>query len=457
MIILGIFIVYILGFSVTFFLFKKDDEGKLSIQETLGLSFLIGIGLVTVFMFLLDILHIRITAGMLLLVSAIVIAAFGWKNFRLVPGYFKAVRSKQPGFRPAEVNLAWTAIILIICFLLIGSVAKSLYWPTTSYDSVAGYDLMAKTIAAEGKINVSLFDLDIAGKRGIYPPLVEGSFAYAYLFGSESSKIITSLTYLSLILLFYALLRKYVNPLNAILFSLFLIVTPEMFAHSSLSLSNIPGAAYAAPGIIYLFLWMDKKQKSYLYISAVLLGLNVWARNDGIVFNVVGFLLLLYDAFKSKRWNEVILFSVISFVPLFAWTIYLKLVIGVSQDRFVHHLFWDAERFSLLTGWIKRLVFDVNLYGLTFYIFLLAVVLNIKDVFHDKSKLLLMICLSFIFYSVIYYQFDDTKQDSLTTMMRASFKRALFYFVPMVLYYASVNKRTQWIFGRIDRFISGEK
>lgn len=455
MIIIGLIVVYLLGFSITFFVFKRNDDIRLTVQEALGLSFLIGIGVVTVFMFLYDLLHIPIKAWTLLLISVIITVALSWKYLKSIRSYFQNIRSELPHFKSAEMNLAWTAVFLIICFLLIGSVAKSLYWPTTSYDSVAGYDLMAKVIAAEGKIKVSLFDMDVAGKRGIYPPLVEGSFAYAYLFGSDSSKIITSLTYLSLILLFYALLRKYVNPLNAVLFSLLMIVTPEMFAHSSLSLTNMPGAAYAAPGLLYLFLWMDKKQKPYLYISAVLLGLNVWARNDGVVFNAAGFLLLLYDAIKSKRWKEIIIFSTISFLPLFAWTIYLKLAMGVTQDRFVNHLFWDAERFGLLMDWIKRLILDVNLYGLTFYIFFLAVLINIKDIFRDKSELLLMIVLSFIFYSSIYYQFDDTKQDSLNTMMRASFKRALFYFVPMVLFYASTNKRTRWLFAKIDAFITG--
>lgn len=452
MILIGLIIVFCLGFTVTFYFYQFVEEKNYTLLELLGLSFLVGIGIETIFMFGLDLLHIKINILSLLITSFIVIGVLVWINWKSFKELFQNIsyNSVKPDFN--EIDLPWLVILIIILFLLVGSVAKSLYWPTAAFDSVAGYDLMGKVISAEGKLQVSLFETNSQSPRGIYPPLVEGSFAFAYIFGSSSSKIITSLTYLSLILIFYALLRKYVTKLNSIIFCLILIVTPEMFAHSSLSLTNIPGAAYAALGIIYLVLWFERKERAYFFIASILLGLNVWARNDGVVFNATGFLLLLYFAFKNKTWKDVVIFSFISFLPLIVWTLYLKFNIGVVQDRFVDHLFWDAERFALLTDWIKRLIFNMNLYGLTFYIFLLAILINIKNIFRNKTELLLMILLSFLFYSAIYYQFDDVKQDPLNSMMRGSFKRALFYFIPLVLFYASTNKMVNQIFNFIENF-----
>ncbi len=456
MILLGLGIVYLLGFTVLVLFIKEDLEKKLTRSEVLGLSFLFGIGFQTVFMFLFDLAHIPITGFSLAAISLIFIVVIIWKNRKLIktlPHYF--LPKQKPDIK--RINYTWLMIFLAICFLIFSSIAKNLFWPTTSYDSVAGYDLMGKVIATEGKIHVSLFDLNLVGRRGIYPPLVEGSFAFAYLWGISSSKIIISLFYISLILIFYPLLRKYVDEVNAVFFCLILIVTPEMFAHSSLSLSNLPSAVYAGLGLIYLFVWFGKREKHLFYIASILLALNLWARNDGIVFNFAGLLLLIYDSIRSKRWNEPILFFLITFSPFICWTIYLKLIIGISQDRFVDHLFWDSGRIKTIFLWVKSLLSNTNLYGLTFYLFFLAIFLNIKNVLKDKQRLLILIFLSFLFYCMIYYQFDDLKQDPLNAMMSTSFKRAMFYFVPLVLFYCSTNKMSQRIFSKIDQFRTGKQ
>lgn len=457
MIIIGIALTILLGFSLVNFLLKTNNSENGTWAEILGLSFTLGIGLETVFMFILDLIGIKISAIALVVCSAVTIIILLY--LKPYP-FFTRLKQFQALFKDADFlpkNLPWLIVFLIICFLLIGSIAKSLYWPTTSYDSVAGYDLMGKVIAEEGKLKVSLFDLNVEGKRAIYPPLIEGSFAFAYLFGNTSSKIITSLTYLALILLFYALLKKYVQPLNAILFTLFLMLTPEMFAHSSLSLTNIPGALYAAIGLINLFIWYDQGKTKYFIIAAILLAMNVWARSDGIVFNAAGLALVGYKCIREKRYTKLVQFVLISFLPFFAWSLYLKYSIGITQDRFVDHLFWDGERIQLIIDWIMNLIFNINLYGLTFYIFILGILLNIKRLLADRPEFLLLIIVSFFLYTAVYYQLDPVKQDPIETLMKTSFKRALFYFVPLVLYYTSTSKVIKSLFEKIETFRLGIK
>ena len=194
-----------------------------------------------------------------------------------------------------------------------------------------------------------------------------------------------------------------------------------------------------------------------LFIASILLALNLWARNDGIVFNSAGLLLLIYDSIRTKRWNEPIHFFLITFSPFICWTIYLKLIFGISQDRFVDHLFWDSGRIKTIFLWVKSLLSNTNLYGLTFYLFFLAILVNIKNVLKDKQRILILIFLSFLFYCMIYYQFDDLKQDPLNAMMSTSFKRAMFYFVPLVLFYCSTNKMSQRFFSTINQFRTGKQ
>jgi hypothetical protein len=406
-------------------------------------------------MFIFDLIHLEINAFTLATLSLLIIAAIYFYHrdtihvlFRKTPGNYR--------FHFKEANFAWVILFLIVLIALCVSVLKSFFWPTAAYDSIAGYDLMGKVIASEGKLSVSLFKTGSAGGRAIYPPLVEGSFAYAYLYGMDSTKIITTFTYLSLLLAFYGLLRKYTTSLNAILFTLLLIATPEMYSHSALSLTNIPSAAYAAIGLLYLSIWFEKKQRYTFYTASILLALNVWARNDGIVFNIAGFLLMAYYAIKNKSWKEIAIYSAISLAPFIGWTIYLKYIIGIVQDRFVTHLFWDSDRLLRELKWIKFITFYLMLYGLAFYIFIFAIILNFRNLHRDKLALLILIFISFIIYAGIFYQLDEVKQDPLDTMMQYSFKRGLFYFIPMVLFYSATCKPVQLFFAKIERFRFGK-
>ncbi len=455
MIVIGLVIVYLLGLSVLIAFMGKDNELSLRIEELAGLSFLIGIGLETVFMFIFDLIHLEIKAFTLATLSLLIVTAIYFYHRDTIQGLF----NKIPGnyrFHYKETNFAWGILFLTVLIALCVSVLKSLFWPTAAYDSIAGYDLMGKVIATEGKLFVSLFKTGSSGGRAIYPPLVEGSFAYAYLYGMDSSKIITSLTYLSLLLAFYGLLRKYANSLNAIFFTLLLIATPEMYSHSSMSLTNIPSAAYAAIGLLYLFIWFEKKQRYYFYVASLLLALNVWTRNDGIVFNMAGFLLMVYYAIKNKSWKEIAIYSAISLAPFIGWTIYLKYKIGIVQDRFVTHLFWDSDRLLRELRWIKSITFYLMFYGLVFYIFIFTIALNFRNVHRDKFALLTLILISFILYAGIYYQLDEVKQDPLDIMMSYSFKRGLFYFIPLVLFYSATCKPVQLFFEKIEQFRLGK-
>jgi len=113
-------------------------------------------------------------------------------------------------------------------------------------------------MAAEGRIDNSLFDGDgrpLAGlsNRVKYPPLVSGSFAIAYLYGLQTSKIITSLYFLFFTALFYQMIRRLIDPMVAIIITFFTMITPEFFAFTSLSTTNIPTAIYLTFAFIYLY------------------------------------------------------------------------------------------------------------------------------------------------------------------------------------------------------------
>jgi len=457
MILFGIIIVLILGFSIVNAISKK-----FSILEKIGLSFLLGIGFETFFMFILDVLTIKFNLFILIAISISLIILLNIKNinkFGLQIQKLKAIKTKAKKINYKSINFIWLFFFLIICILLYGSAAKSLYWPTFAYDNVAGYDLMGKVMASEGSINNSLFEIDNApilgsARRCIYPPLVSGSFAFAYLCNLSTSKLISSLFFIFFILSFYASLRIVTNRINSIIATFLMIITPEMFAFSSLSTTNIPTAIYGSLAIIYLYLWLNKREKRYLIISSILMAFNVWTRSDAVVFNITGFAVLFMDAIIKKQWKALFIYSIISFPLFFAWNLFIKYNIIIDQNVFIDKLFWDADKCSKILVWVKNLITNTSLYGIAFYALFIIIIINIKYLIKDKSSLLLILFfVSWILYTLVFYQMDNSKMDPLNNMMRASYRRGLFVFIPIIWFYIPSSKVINSLFEKYENFL----
>ncbi len=457
MIILGIILVLFLGLSVI-----NCISINFSILEKIGLAFLIGIGFETIFMFICDILNMKFNVIMLCIISIffiIILNINNIKNFKILIKKLKKLKLQFSKINYKKTNLVWLFFFILIYVLLYGSAAKSLYWPTFAYDNVAGYDLMGKVMATEGKVNNSLFEINdtpILGsaRRCIYPPLVSGSFAFVYLCNLPTSKLISSLFFIFFVISFYASLRLFTNKTNSIIITFLTVITPEMFAFSSLSTTNIPTAIYGSLSIIYLYIWLNRRKQRYLLIASLLMGFNIWTRSDAVVFNMAGFIVLLFDALKNRTWKELLIYSLIAFLPFIAWNLYIKFNINVDQNVFINRPFWDSNKFNRVLTWVKNLVINTNLYGISFYVFFISIIINTKNLFKEKtSMLLILFFISWGIYTLLFYQMDNTKMDSLDSMMKASYRRGLFAFIPIMWFYISTNKVINSLFNKYEIFL----
>ena len=450
MIFIAIVFILLLGLSIIFRL-----SLKLSSFEILGFSFLIGIGMITIIMFILDIIGITFSGLILFLITVVIILILNFPFKTHLQFFINAFTVKQIQF--SKTNLVRIFFLIAVIFLVYASVSKSLYWPTFAYDNVAGYDLMAKVMAKEGRINNSLFEINhepISGsaRRLIYPPLVAGSFSIAYLCDLDSSKIITSLFLISFIIALYGILQKFGNKTAAAVCTFFTFITPEFFAFTSLSTTNIPTAIYASLSMLSLAIWFKERDEGYFYLASIMTALTIWARSDAIVFLGAGFMILFYDGYKNKSWRHLIIFTVLSLLSFTAWSTYLKVNINIDQNVFFLYPFWDGDKFVQLSEWVYKILFNMNNYGITFYCLLVVVVINIKNLKSDKNTiLLLLLVISWIMYTFLFYQMDNTKTDSLDKMMTASYRRGLFSFIPIVWAYVAFNERILELFNRLEK------
>lgn len=467
MLIYGIILCYLSGLAILLTISRKY-----SLAELLGYSFLAGIGLETFFLFVLDIVNIRYSVEVLSALNAAFVALIFSVNYKK----FLQLKDewRTPSFSLQQVNLAAVLIFCIGAYLLYAITVKNLFWPPSEHDTISSFDKLGRIMAVEGKLKISLFDYHLEGAGGVYPPLFHGSFAYVYIFGAETSKIVTTLFFVSLLSSFYGALRNYTDSTVASLLTFVLMITPEMFSHAALSLGNMPTTAYVCAGGLATITWLDKRDDKYFWLGALFIALVVWIRSDTIVFTAAALLIVGLDFLRTKDWKRTIIYGAITAAPFVIWALYLRLKIGTSTGgKFDFGMGYNSERFDLVWGYIKAFLFGGQkgaidggqLYGIVFMLFFLVLLINVALIYkngvsafiNDNRNTLLFLFVSFFAYAFLFYFIDVKVQRApIASLMESSFKRGMFCFIPIALFYVATSNASTWLFSRIENFRLGK-
>ena len=463
MVTIALILCYLLGLSLLLAISRKY-----SLPEIVGYSFLIGMGLETFILFILDVINVRYSQGLLLGLNVFIIVAINganYKNLLLLKNEFKL-----PPFDLKHINFVAVFLFCIMAYLFYAVTVKCLFWPPNEHDTIGSFDKLGRIMAIEGKLKISLFQYHLEGAGGIYPPLFHGSFAYVYIFGAGTPKIITTLFFASLLTSFYGLLRNYADATAAMLFTFILMITPELFSHAALSLDNMPATAYVGAGALATFTWLDKRDVKYFWIGAIMMAFVIWIRSDTIVFTVAALAVVGIDFLKNKDFKRTAIYYAIAVAPFIIWTFYLKLKIGAAQSgKFDLGIGYNAERMGVVTSYVKAFLFGGQhgaidggqLYGLAFALFFLMLVINlvtmywvgVKQILKDRLDVLIFLFVSFALYFAVFYLINEKVQNApISSLMESSFKRGMFCFIPIALFYASTNHAATWLFGKLEKF-----
>jgi hypothetical protein len=461
MLLLGLILCYLLGLSV-----MLTFSRKYSIFEVAGFGYLIGIGFETVFLFLLDVLSVKYSAGLLIginLVSIIAICGANYKNLLALKDEFKL-----PSFKIENINFVALFLFAVIAYVFYFITVKNLFWPPSDHDAIGSFDKMARIMAIEGKLKISLYDYELEGAGGLYPPLYHGSMAYMYIFGAEIPKIVTTLFYMALMCSFYSLVTIYTGATAAAFFTLVLGMVPEVYSHAALTLGNLPTMAYTCAGALATIVWVEKRDTKYFWLAAILMAFVIWIRSDTVVFTAAALLIVGIDFLMTKDWKKTLIFGSIIVAPFIIWSLYVKFKIGGSQSKFDTGVGFNAERLSMMWGYLKAYLFGSQygrndggqLFGLTFFFFYIMLIANLvlgkfvgwKEVLKDKWPALLMFVVSLGLYFAVFYIIDEKKQNSpLWSLMDSSFKRGIFFFIPIALFYAATNLAAFKFWGWVEK------
>jgi len=476
MLTLAILLCYLSGLSILLAISRKH-----TLAELLGYSFLLGIGLESLFLFLLDVVGVRYSQGVLLGLNVGFIAAINGLNYKGL----LALKTdfKAPSFALRDINLVAVFILCIAGYLFYAITVKNLFWPPTEHDTLGSFDKLGRIMALEGKLKISLFDHHLQGAGGLYPPLYHASFAYIYIFGAIMPKIITTLFFFSMLTTFYSVVARYVGDTAAALFTLLFMITPELFAHAALSLGNMPTTAYIGAAILSTIVWLDTREEKYFWLSALSMAGVTWIRSDTIVFTAAAFLLVGIHFLRFKNFKQTALYYLIAAAPFVVWMLYMKLKLGSGQtNKFDLGIGYNAARWDLMTGYVKAFLFGAQkgsidggqLYGIVFLLFFMALLANVAyfawryfkselfkqnwaaSFFSPTFYAVLFTFTSFVLYFIVFYLIDEQAQKApISSLMESSFKRGMFFFIPTALFYVAANPLSTVLFKRLEKFRLG--
>jgi hypothetical protein len=454
MLLTGLLITVLLGLGITLCISKE-----LKWTEMLGLAFPVGIGVQTFLMVCMDFAGIRLTATTVILFSLLLLTASG------VCLFFHRQRlsvwlSAQRLYSYPKVNWLWFVALVVLVAVCVMNVTKTMYYPTFDTDSVRGFNLIGMAVAHEGTIkDLSLytganFQPMTYNLYMSYAPLAQLGYAYIYMLGAETSKIFNALIFISFIFSFYGVTSRFATHTLTALTTLFVVITPEMLGFSSMSGTNFTHAAYASLGILFFAAWYYKKVSSLLWVAAALLMLNNWTRNEGLAFIGAACCLLAWQSIRTRRYKKLFLFTILCLFPFLFWQVFLKVNHLEIAQLIILKPYWDGEKATVIVREMWELFKSPVYYGFTFIAFPLILLTNVWHVFRKGDQLvtLLLIVISWAVYTILVYQIDYL-WDTLENVMRYSYKRFLFSFVPLLWFYVAAGRNINLLFEKIDDFV----
>jgi hypothetical protein len=257
--------------------------------------------------------------------------------------------------------------------------------------------------------------------------------------GLAFGKIWLSVVFISFLLYLSSKLRESIHPILAGWFLILFLLTPEMYAYTMMILTDYSNAVFFCISIILFYEYVKKENIRILVLSSVFMGFATWCRSETIILALFGSILLLFLTKKTARAKTVkraLIFAVIPLIMFIAWNhIYVNLYLrNVPSNQINPNLFQLSHMFRIIHQITTKLIFNINLYGYSNYMFVGFTAINLI-VYRDLSGLemliwILLLCTGFI---LIAHVFEAAS-------VQFTIKRSLFKLFPLTYFYLSQTR-----------------
>ena len=396
-----------------------------------------GLGFLTGFSVFLILVYLSALAGApiglpLFLVVAVVTAGGGILWGRNVP---HRPTSRDP-WTPAE----W---VLVTALGVAGTLAatKAVFFPVVAMDAHA-YAGRALAMLHDHRLDIRFYhwpEPPSSNSNLSYPPLMSLAFAVSPAFGCWQHKIVNVFLAVAWPLAIFETLRPSIPRFAALAWTLVLGLTPEIFAHISFDLLNLPAMALALGEAISLAGYLETGDRRRLIPAGIFAAAMCGVRPDGAVIHAALWIAVAaVAAFGPRGWSvtrahvlPLIVAGLAPAITLGSWAITMRSTLGLSPRGPLDA--GDPIGLGLVFRALGYFPFWLEGFGITFYVFALA--LPWFGTRHRRGSVgqfyLAATILAAIAIVLLFSRIDRGYGGGPGAVLPFSFKRSLFYLVPL--------------------------
>ena len=301
---LGFLFTILLGYLISY-LFLKSTLA----WERIALSPALGFGVVSLLLFFIFLFEFLTTKNQLLSTLAglcvILIVVYRGKLF---------LNKRENDRKDSSLTLGSYVLWCIILLLFGLSLWFSSAYPIFITDG-NDYEATGRLIALNKTIEREYFFRP-------YSPLVPLIYSFVYFLGGTHPKVVFSIFYLSLIVLFYITMKDEIQSQRlTIIFAAIIATTPFFWWHSYLGLLNFTAGYFFVLGCFYFIRFFGSQEDTgKLIVSGIGFGLAAFTRFEYLVYFLAPFVVFIFQGEKNLK--KVLAFFTPALLPPTLWSIY---------------------------------------------------------------------------------------------------------------------------------------
>jgi len=286
-------------------LLKIDNDFRI----TLPVSFILGVGIIALLPFLLELFYIAITPRHLFLTISLI------TGLTLIPLITGRRHLRRPSFAlPRLYDLPFLFVAGIIIFI---SIWRCYYNPVMPRDMLSGPEVIAAYTLKEHTMVNSVFSLDLWNNNNQFKPPSITSLQVIYkMAGFPFGQVWLSILFIAFTGFLYQLLIKKLHSLIAGLLILLFLAIPEMYAYTYMVLFDYPNTIFFTLSCYYFFRYFEDDKINELFLAGILMGIATYFRSETLLLALLLLPVLLFYSWRKKASLIRMAFAVTGFIIL---------------------------------------------------------------------------------------------------------------------------------------------
>jgi len=273
----------------------KDKEDS-PLPERIALGFLLGLALITLEMFyIFPPLNIRFSA---LFISISLIPIIIW-------GSIITIKKGLIGFKFPDIrsfNRVEQLLLLLLALQITFIFTTCMIKPVFGWDAFQQYSFRAKAYFIEGTTNIPALPHTFRGQfNGLQQTWV---FECIGKWDEILGKINFPFMYLSLLIIFYSVARRFNSRMISLLSTCFIATPPFLVYHATLEYCDFPLSVYLFAGASLLYICLNNPRLRYFILGYIFILSCLTIKNEGF-FHVLIVSVVLTSSIYSSKLNNI--------------------------------------------------------------------------------------------------------------------------------------------------------